>query len=436
MKKLFKTLVVGVNLHLFDNPNLSDPITYDSLPDEAVTDIGDNIEKFIETAEYWDKFCHHSTVKKGHKKFSYRRLIRPDVRPEDIHEMAELVAPRPTKIALATFEKSVGNYGENGEYTREDLMFHLDNTVLSLTSTLKEKMRQILDLVKGKAFVSSRATITYETSLLNTLENAAIIFRKNEVLPWANNYYLAHLTPEEWKQLKAEVRANKESLDEKTKVAINGKEEEFAVYGDWMFSISTSKVLYKNATTQILVLQGRRGIDNESGVECSKMEGYGKTEFGDNGLGDGLIYDEDGRLTNDKNKQKGSCYINALGVGVGISDDLAILNCEVTINEVSGTTIDLAERHGYKSTSPASTLTVKVVDGDGEDIASPTITFKKKTSSGTDVSAKSGTTYPVVAGDQYYIAAAKTNYTSASVVIKHAVPGDNTLVITLVAASE
>ena len=45
MKKLFKTLVVGVNLHLFDNPNLSDPITYDSLPDEAVTDIGDNIEK-------------------------------------------------------------------------------------------------------------------------------------------------------------------------------------------------------------------------------------------------------------------------------------------------------------------------------------------------------------------------------------------------------
>ena len=166
------------------------------------------------------------------------------------------------------------------------------------------------------------------------------------------------------------------------------------------------------------------------------MEGYGKTEFGDNGLGDGLIYDEDGRLTNDKNKQKGSCYINALGVGVGISDDLAILNCEVTINEVSGTTIDLAERHGYKSTSPASTLTVKVVDGDGEDIASPTITFKKKTSSGTDVSAKSGTTYPVVAGDQYYIAAAKTNYTSASVVIKHAAPGDNTLVITLVAASE
>ena len=434
MKNLVKK-VLGISLHLFDNPDLPDPITRTSLPDEVVDDIGENIEKFIETAEYWDKFCHHSTVKKGHKKFSYRRLIRPDVRPEDIHEMAELVAPRPTKIALATFEKSVANYGENGEYTREDLMFHLDNTVLSLTATLKEKMRQVLDLVKGKAFISSRATITYDTSLLNTLENAAIIFRKNEVNRWANGYYLAHLTPEMWKQLKAEVRANKESLDEKTKVNINGKEEEFHVYGDWMFSITTSKVVYKSASVQILVLQGRRGIDNESGVEVSKMEGYGKTEFGDNGLGDGLIYDEDGKLTNDKNKQKGSCYINALGVGVGISDDLAILNCEVSINEISKTVINVAERSGYVSTSPASSITVSAVKAaDGTAIASPTVTVKKKSSSGTSVSASSGTTFPVVAGDQYYVKVEKTNYVAVELIIT-ANAGDNPLVVSLTASA-
>lgn len=434
MKNLVKK-VLGISLHLFDNPDLPDPITRTSLPDECVDDIGENIEKFIETAEYWDKFCHHSTVKKGHKKFSYRRLIRPDVRVEDIREMAELVAPRPTKIALATFEKSVANYGENGEYTREDLMFHLDNTVLSLTATLKEKMRQTLDIVKGKEFISSRATISYDTSLLNTLENAAIIFRKNEVNRWANGYYLAHLTPEMWKQLKAEVRANKESLDDKTKVNINGKEEEFSVYGDWMFSITTSKVVYKSATKQILVLQGRRGIDNESGVEVSKMEGYGKTEFGDNGLGDGLIYDEDGNLTNDKNKQKGSCYINALGIGVAISDDLAILNCEVTINEISRSVIDLAERHGYVSTSPASSLTISAVKAaDGAAIASPTVTVKKKSSSGTSVTASSGTTFPVVAGDKYYVKVAKTDYTDVELIIE-AQPGANNLVVALTASA-
>ena len=432
MTNLFNK-VIGINLQLFANPELSDPITRTSLPDEVVTDIGENIEKFIETAEYWDRFCHHSTVKQGHKKFSYRRLIRPDVRPEDIREMAELVAPRPTKIALATFEKTVSNYGENGEYTREDLMFHLDNTVLSLTATLKEKMRQVLDLVKGKVFVSSRAIITYETSILNTLENAAITFRKNEVNPWARNYYLAHLTPEMWKQLKAEVRANKESLDEKTKVAINGKEEEFAVYGDWMFSITTSKVLYKG-NKQILVLQGRRGIDNESGVEVSKMEGYGKTEFGDNGLGDGLIYDEDGNLTNDKNKQKGSCYINALGVGADISDDLAVLNCEVPVSAIAGTVINIAEKSGYVSTSPVSSLTVSAVKAtDGTAIDSPTVTVKKKSATGSSVVASSGTTFPVVAGDTYYVKVEKSGYTAVELIIK-ANAGDLPLVVALATA--
>lgn len=433
MKNLVKK-VLGISLHLFDNPDLPDPITRTSLPDECVDDIGENIEKFIETAEYWDKFCHHSTVKKGHKKFSYRRLIRPDVRVEDIREMAELVAPRPTKIALATFEKSVANYGENGEYTREDLMFHLDNTVLSLTATLKEKMRQTLDIVKGKEFISSRAIISYDTSLLNTLENAAIIFRKNEVNRWANGYYLAHLTPEMWKQLKAEVRANKESLDDKTKVNINGKEEEFSVYGDWMFSITTSKVVYKSATKQILVLQGRRGIDNESGVEVSKMEGYGKTEFGDNGLGDGLIYDEDGNLTNDKNKQKGSCYINALGIGVAISDDLAILNCEVTINEISRSVIDLADRHGYVSTSPVSKLVVSAIKAaDGAAIASPTVTVYKSDGT-TTVSASADGSFPVVAGDEYFVTVAKSDYTTVTKMPFHANAGSNSLVVPLAAA--
>lgn len=415
MEKLLNK-VIGISLHLFDDPTLVDPITRTSLPNECVNDIAENIEKFIDGAEYWDRFCHHSVVKKGHKKFSYRRLIKPDVHPTDIHEMAELVAPRPTKIALATFEKSVANYGENGEYTREDLMYHLDNTVLSLTATLKEKMRQVLDLVKGHAFVSSRATITYGSTLLETLEDAAIIFRKNEVNRWANGYYLAHLTPEMWKQLKAEVRLNKESLDEKTKIMLNGKEEEFPVYGDWMFSITTSKVVYKDSGTQILVLQGRRGIDNESGVEVSRMEGYGKIEFGDNGLGDGLIYDEDGNLTNDKNKQKGSCFINALGVGVGISDDLAVLNCEVTINEVAKAAVNLAERTSFVAAAPVSYFTVSAIEADGTAIASPTITVKKKNASGAAVTPVSGK-YEVVAGDVYYVKVAATGFVDGVITI-------------------
>ena len=433
MKKLNLKKLLLVELTMFST-SLSQPVDYESLTDEQIDDIATGIEKFVEEKEYWANFAHVCSVPKGHRTFLSRRLIEPNVKLSDVKPMAELVAPRPTKIALMTLEKTVQNLGDNAEYTREDIMFHKDDTVLMIKDVLKSKAVQKKDLFIGKAFVSSRAIVEYKASLLETLEFTSIVFKKNKANPWANGYYLCHITPELWKALKAEVRARSESLDEKTKVNINGKESEFNVYGDWMFSITTSEVLYKDLSTQTLVFQGRRAIDNQSGVDISKMEGYGEIEFGDHGLGKGIIEDEDGNLTNDKNKQKGSCYVNLLGIGAAVNDDLVVINCNVPMETISGSTLNLAELTGFRSTSPASTLTVSTVGVDGKEITGSTIVFKQKSSTGENVGATEGSTYPVVAGDTYYVSASKSGYTTVSVKVK-AQPGDNTLALVLVTSA-
>lgn len=333
------------------NVNTAGVVKYAELTDEHIADVKRNIEIFLKSDEYWDKFAHHSIVPRGHRTFTSRRLIRPKVKAEDIAPRAELIAPRPSKMAVATFEKTVQNYGDKAYYTREDLQFHFDDTVDNLAMTLKEIAVQKLDLIKGKAFVQSRAIITYETSLLNTLDNAAIIFRKNQVKRWAGNYYLCHLTPEALKVLRGELKSLGVVLDEKTKVKLSEGLESIGSYGDWTFSVTTSDVMYKSASVQYLVLMGRRGIDGESPVDVSKLEGESAIEVLNNGLGNGVIEDEDGKIVEDSNKQKGSLAINMDGLGAVISDDLAILNCEVSINEVKGTALALGKQHGFKSRS-------------------------------------------------------------------------------------
>jgi len=333
------------------NLNTAGVVKYAELTDEHIADVKRNIELFVKTDEYWDKFAHHSIVPRGHKTFTSRKLIQPKVKKEDIQPRAELIAPRPSKMAVSTFEKTVQNYGDKAYYTREDLQFHFDDTVDNLAMTLKEIAVQKLDLIKGQAFIQSRAVISYDTSLLNTLENAAIIFRKNKVKRWAGNYYLAHVTPEMLKQLRAELAAKGVVLDEKTKVKLAEGLESIGSYGDFTFSVTTSDIVYKSATVQYLVLMGRRGIDGESPVDVSKLEGESGIDVFNNGLGKGVIEDEDGKIVADDNKQKGSIAINMDGLGACISDDLAILNCEVTINEVKESPLALGNRHGFVSRS-------------------------------------------------------------------------------------
>lgn len=418
-------------------------INYLELTDEHIKDIKRRVEMFVKTEEYWDKFVHHSSVPRGHRTFSSRRVIAPKVRPEDVVKRAEFIAPRPTKIAVATFERTVDNYGDKVIYSREDLQYHFDDTVDIAVATLKEIAVQKKDFIKGKPFINSRAILTPEAygsavagstvNLLGTAEKAAIIFRKNKVKRWANGLYLAHITPEGLKRLREELAAKGVVLDEKTKVKLGEGLESVGQYGDFMYSVCPSDLLYKDASNQYIVYMGKRAIDGTEPVDVAKLEGESDLELINNGLGSGILADVDGNLTTDDNKQQGSIGINMDGLGADVTDDLCILDCTVAIGEISPVILNLAERQGYVSTSPASTLAISAVKAaDGAAIASPTIVLKKKNSSGDTVSASSGL-YPVVAGDTYYYSVAKTDYTTVTGTFV-ANAGANTLVVALPAA--
>lgn len=329
-------------------------VTYAELTDEHIKDIKKNLELFVPSEEYWDKFAHHSIVPRGHREFTSRRLIAPKIKEADISPRAEFVAPRPTKIAVETFTKTVANYGDKAIYSKEDLQFHFDNTVNSITATLKEIAVQKRDLIKGKPFINSRAIITAESGtspLIDTAKKAAIILRKNKVKRWANGLYLAHVTPECLQKLQEEIEAKGVSIPEKIKVTVNGKLEELDHYGDFMYSVTDSDLLYKSASVQRIVYMGRRGIDNESPVDVAKLSGESEIELINKGLGTGILVDVDGKLTTDDNNQQGVVALNMDGLGAAVSDDLAILNCEVSVNEIAKTTLAEAAKTGFVSVS-------------------------------------------------------------------------------------
>ena len=408
-------------------------VKYAELTDEHIKDVKKGIELFVKSNEYWDKFVHHSSVPRGHRVFTFRRLIAPKVRKEDIKPRAEFVAPRPTKIAVATFERTVNNYGDKAIYSREDLQFHFDNTVANIRATLQEIAVQKLDLIKGAPFFKSKATVTYDTSILKTAKTAAIILRKNGAKRWDGAHYLCHITPEGLMKLQGEIEALGARLSEPVKKELDGRTYDVYPYGDFLYSVTISDLMYKNASTQYLVFMGRRGIDGNSPIEVPKLEGESGIDIYDNGLGSGVLLDEDGNYTSDDNKQQGSVAINMDGLGADVNDDLCILDCEVSINEISKTILNQAEKSGYSSTSPASFLSVSAIKAaDGAAIASPTVVVKKKNSSGDTVSA-SGGKYPVVAGDTYYVSVAKTDYTTVTLTFQ-ANAGENVLVVPLAAS--
>lgn len=315
-------------------------ITYAELTDEHIVDIKKNLEMFVPSEEYWDKFVHHSTVPRGHKTYQSRILIAPKVKESDISARAEFVAPRPSKIAVKTVERTVQSYGDKAIYSREDLQFHFDDTVKSATATLKEIAVQKLDFIKGKPFVSSRAIVTPvvvsgNASILKTAEKAAIIFRKNKVKRWEDGLYLAHITPELLSTLRGEIEAKGSSLSEPVKKELDGRTYEYFRYGDFYYSITSQDLMYKSATVQYIVFMGKRNVDGESPVDVAKLQGESNIEVINNPLGSGVLVDVDGNYTADDNKQQGSIAINMDGLGACISDDLCILDCEFTLDAIN-----------------------------------------------------------------------------------------------------
>lgn len=327
-------------------------VKYQDIKDEHITDIKKGIELFVKNEEYWDKFANHCTVERGHREFQSRRLIKPLVKKEDIKPRAELIAPRATKMVVATFTKTVDNYGDKAEYTREDLQFHFDDTLSNLRYTLQEVALQKKNLIKGAAFVSSRAIISYDTSICKTLDNARSTFTKNGVKRWDGRHFLVHMTDEERTQLMTEIAARNEK-SEPLRTKLEGVDFDFDVWKDWLISVpvNDTQTLYKDDTHHYMVMMGKRAIDNKSPVDVSKLSGEPEYELINKGLGTGIIEDVDGHTTSDDNKQKGAIAINIDGLGACVSDDLAILNCEVPVNTIPGTALPINQLSGYVSHS-------------------------------------------------------------------------------------
>lgn len=400
---------------------------YSEMTDEHIDAIARRIEEFHKTNSFWSKFTHPVKRQRGSKTWETRRVVKPHVDPDKIAPATELVAPRPIKPAVETFTHSVDIYRDKFVYSAEDVLFGYDDIVKIGGDTLAEVFNRKMDLIAGKPFVNSKCTVTYDTSYLKTLEKAAIILRKNEAMPWANGRYLAIVTPEVMSIIRSEIRALGAALAEATKEqldrgVIGGSFER------WEFAECPSELLL-GTSGHISVLMGRRQ-NGQAPVDEAKMDGI---EIINNPLGSGVLLDEDGEITSDDNKQKGSIAMNANGIGYYVNDDLCILNLVHSETTIGKSVLDAAELTGYKSISPASTLTVAAVKAaDGASIASPTVTIKKKDSSGTAVTA-SGGVYPVVPGDVYYYSVAKTDYTTVTGTFV-ANAGANNLVVAMAAS--
>ena len=334
-------------------------VKYAELTDEHIVDIKKNLEMFVPTEEYWDKFVHHSTVPRGHRTYQSRILIAPKVKESDITPRAEFVAPRPSKIAVKTVERTVENYGDKAIYSKEDLQFHFDDTVKSITATLKEIAVQKLDWIKGAAFLKTRAILTAVPSgsptILATAEEAAIIFRKNKVKRWDGAHYLAHITPEGLRKLRGEIAARGNTLSEPVKKELDGRTYEFYTYGDFYYSVTAHDLMYKNDSTQYIIFMGKRAVDGESPIDVAKLQGESNIELINNPLGSGVLVDAAGNYTADDNKQQGSVAINMDGLGACVSDDLCVLKCEFSIDPVNMNATE-SNKSGFDATGNAAML--------------------------------------------------------------------------------
>ena len=329
---------------------VSSPVRHQDLTDQQITTVRKKVINEAKHNEYFDQFCEHETWEKGSKTMSCRRLVYPKVKPSEVVPSQEGIAPRPTKIKYATFLYSVDDYRDKVEYTDESKRYNFDDVVRDSGDVLGNMFGQKLDYVKGKPFISSKATVTPVTvgstpSLLKTMSKAKIILGKNKGLKWGNGSFLMMATPEVLDILNDELEAKGSSLDEATKKELaNG-----CIYQKKGFIISEcpSDLLIKNDSTHYVVFLAK----TPEGKKPVTARSMGEVEVINNGLGSGILLDEDGNITNDANHQKGSVAVNALGLGAHINDDMCILVCEFPVETVAGSELEESGRSNYVSES-------------------------------------------------------------------------------------
>ena len=334
-------------------------VKHTDLTDQQITTIQKKIVNQAKFDEFFDKYCEKVAWKKGSSALEYRRLIYPKVDPTDVVAIEEDVAPRPTTIEYATFRATVKNYRDKFIYTRESTQFNYDDVVRDGGEVLSYKTVQKLDYIKGSEFLKSKATLTAESSILDTLRKAKLILKKNKAKPWINGKYLAIMSPECLEKLQDELEAKGVGLDEATKEEILAGV--VSSKKGFVFAECPSDILYAEGGKHHIIFMGKT-FEGKSPVTCRQL---GDVEVINNPLGSGLMVDEDGNFTSDDNHQRGSVAVNIDGIGCHINDDMAILNTQFTVDTVEGNDFEEhpEKRSGYvsKSSSP------KKVAGDETD---------------------------------------------------------------------
>lgn len=323
-------------------------VKHTDLTDEQIAHVKKKIITQAQKDEYFDQFCEHENWEAGSNTMNVRRLIYPKVSPDQVKPATEGVAPRPTKIEYATYKVAVADYRDRFNYTDESVRYNFDDVVRNGGSILAYAFKQKLDYIKGKPFISSKATLTAETGtspLIKTMRKAKIVLGKNEAKKWSGANFLMIATPETIEILQDELEAKGSALDEATKEEL----AQGAVYRKKGFMISecSSDLLQKSSTHHYVIFLGRTP-DGRKPVTCRKM---GDVQVINNPLGSGVLPDEDGNITDDANHQVGSVAMNALGLGAHISDDMCILVCEFPVTTIAGTNLTASGRTGYVSSS-------------------------------------------------------------------------------------
>ena len=308
---------------------VNSPIKIEDLTDEQITMIVRRIETFAKSNEFFAKFTNPVKRQHGEKTWRSRKVVRPLVKPEDIREAVEDVAPRPQKIAVQTFEHSLTNYRDKVTYTAEDVLYGYDDIVKIAGDTLGEITVQKLDILKGTPFINSKCSATFVDNYDKTLAKVAIILQKNKAKAWSNGRYLAIVTPETLEEIRQSLKSTSNGiLSDATK-------EEYdsgiiAHYGRWNFAVCDSDLLYKGEGKQWMVCLGRRPT-GESPIDVATMDGV---KVYHNPLGSGVLLDEDGNITSDDNKQRGSVACNIDGLGAYVNDDLCVIDVEVSASKI------------------------------------------------------------------------------------------------------
>ena len=322
------------------------------LTDEQVAIIERKVRLDLNKEQFFDKFYNHKSWQKGAKTMEYRKLIRPKIKKEDVKVAVENTAPAPTAMSYATFKVEVNDYRDKIAYTDEAVRYNVDDVVVDATEQLSYIGKEKLDFIKAKPFVSSPCTVAPETKIVDTMNKAKIILKKNRATRWQGNNYLMVTTPEVLNMLQAELRTLGASISEATKEQLD-----MGAIGSWngfLFVETANDYFYKEAK-HVIAFVGK----NPNGVSPFETYAYNAeaVEVIHNPLGSGILIDEDGNVTSDDNKQKGSVAINMKGLAAVVSNDYCVLDCDFTATTIAGSAIAVSAETGYVSgptTSPAA----------------------------------------------------------------------------------